>query len=358
MKLGKKIVAAVLAAATALTALTVSAFAADPIGTNPTRLKEGVESTAMIPYDNGENYDNGKNYCDFIYTAPENGYINITFDAAIDCLQTGVYKASDYSNVALATETISVGKNNSNIAYGAGLHWNSNAGVCSGVRVYPVEKGDYIIRVRRVMGNWANMNFWGREGNGRIHITVEMRKPEAPADIKIQDKTDTSITFSWREPGGTGNPWDMAATSYDLRYKASGASKWTTVTDIMDNKYTLKKLKGATKYTYQMRSHAGEITGEWSKSASVKTTDPKNVKFATPKVSTSVAVHIKWGEVKNATGYKFQYSTDQKNWKTIIVEEPAVDMPVTSGKTYYYKVAAKNSAKTGSFSKVYSIKIG
>jgi hypothetical protein len=33
-------------------------------------------------------------------------------------------------------------------------------------------------------------------------------------------------------------------------------------------------------------------------------------------------------------------------------------MPVTSGKTYYYKVAAKNSSKTGSYSKVYSVKIG
>ena len=184
------------------------------------------------------------------------------------------------------------------------------------------------------------------------------RKPEAPADIKIQDKTDTSIKFSWREPGGTGNPWDIAATSYDLRYKASGDPKWTTVTDIMDNNYTLKKLKGATKYTYQMRSHAGSIVGDWSKAASVKTTDPKNVKFATPKVSTSVAVHITWNKVENATGYKFQYSTDKKNWKTITVEDPEVNMPVTSGKTYYYKVAAKNSAKTGTFSKVSSIKIG
>lgn len=357
MNLGKRIAAAVIAAATALTALSVSAFAADPIGTNPTRLKEGVEATELIPYDKGENYDNGKNYCDFIYTAPDDGYINITLDAAIDCLQTEVYKASDFSNVKHATEIISVGSNSSIKSEGVGLHWSSNAGMFSGVRVYPVEKGDYIIRVRRVMGNWFGMDYWGRKGNGRIHITVEMRTPEAPADIKIQDKTDSSVKFSWREPGETGNPWDIAATSYDLRYKA-GNGDWTTVKDIMDNNVTIKKLKGATKYTYQMRSHAGEIVGDWSKAASFKTTDPKNVKFDTPKINASIAVHITWKSVKNATGYKVQYSTDQKNWKTLTVEEPAADIPVVSGKTYYYKVAAKNSSKTGSFSKVSSIKIG
>ena len=186
-------------------------------------------------------------------------------------------------------------------------------------------------------------------GNGRIHISVEMKKPDAPGQIKVAEKTDTTAKFQWTEPEG--------CTSYDLRYKA-GNGEWTTVKDIMDNNVTIKKLKSATKYTYQMRSHAGDIVGEWSKAASFKTNDPKNVKFDVPKVSTSISVHITWGKVKNATGYKFQYSTDQKTWKTINVEEAAVDMPVVSGKTYYYKVAAKNSAKTGSFSKVYTVKIG
>ena len=176
-----------------------------------------------------------------------------------------------------------------------------------------------------------------------------MEKPEAPQDIQVTDKTDTTARLQWREPEG--------CTSYDLRYKA-GNGDWTTVKDIMDNNVTIKKLKGATKYTYQMRSHAGEIVGDWSKAASFKTNDPKNVKFDTPKINASIAVHITWKSVKNATGYKVQYSTDQKNWKTLTVEEPAADIPVVSGKTYYYKVAAKNSSKTGSFSKVSSIKIG
>ena len=182
-----------------------------------------------------------------------------------------------------------------------------------------------------------------------MHFTAEMVKPDAPGEIQIVEKTDTTAKLQWREPEG--------CTSYDLRYK-TGSGDWTTVKDIMDNNVTIKKLKGATKYTSQMRSHAGGITGDWSKAASFKTNDPKNVKFGDLKLDSAVSVHITWKPVKNATGYKFQYSTDQKTWKTITVEEPAVDMPVVSGKTYYYKAAPKNSSKTGSYSKVSSIKIG
>ena len=347
MKLGKKIIAAVLAAATALTALTVTSFANDVIGTNPTPLKDGVQVTAQIPYDKSGNYDDGHNYKDFIFTAPASGTLKITFDISCNTTQVYCYRADTMEGV----NRVGFDATSGSITDGLAL-WNGTTSVFSGAKFFNVEKGDYYIRVTRHFP--YSTDRWrlgdGTQGNGRLHITAEMVKPDAPQDIQVVSKTDTTVKLQWREPDN--------ASSYDLRYKASGASQWTTVTDIMDNNYTIKKLKGATKYTYQMRSHAGEITGEWSKAASVKTADPKNVKFDVPKVNTSVAVHITWGAVKNATGYKFQYSTDKKNWKTITVDEPAVDMPVTPGKTYYYKVAAKNSAKTGSFSKVYSIKIG
>lgn len=351
MKLGKKIVAAVFAVATALTALTVSAFAVDPVGTNPTTLKEGEKYTGQIVYNDSNNYDDGHNYQDFIFTAPADGTMKVTYDAAINFSVVNFYEedtkqAVDVGKIQVIMKTGKID--------GENITWDANAGTSACEINVGVTKGKYIIRVRRTIYFHPHVSAWnlfGSEGNGRFHITAEMVKPDAPQDIKVAEKTDTSVKLQWREPEGIA--------SYDLRYKASGDSKWTTITDIMDNNYTLKKLKGATKYTYQMRSHAiGGLVSDWSKAASVKTNDPKNVKFAVPTVNTSVAVHITWGEVKNATGYKFQYSTDQKNWKTITVTDPEVDMPVTSGKTYYYKVAAKNSAKTGSFSKVYSIKIG
>lgn len=352
MKLGKfskKIVAAVLAAVTALTALSVSAFANDVIGTNPTTLKDGEKITAQIPYAGSTDYDNGHNYVDFKFTAPTKGSILITYDISCNSTDISCFRADNMKQIYNTGHNPQTGKLYNDVAV-----WSSDVSMFSGTKYYPVEKGDYYIRVSRFFtGSSVDRSRCGdgKQGNGRLHITVEMVKPEAPQDIKVAEKTDTTVKLQWREPEGVA--------SYDLRYKASGASKWTTVNEIMDNNYTIKKLKGATKYIYQMRSRsASGLEGDWSDAASVKTADPKNVKFAVPTVSKSIAVHITWGAVKNATGYKFQYSTDQKNWKTITVDEPAVDMPVTAGKTYYYKVAAKNSAKTGSFSKVSSIKIG
>lgn len=345
MNLGKRIAAAVIAAATAITALSVSAFAADVIGSNPTTLKDGVEVTTQIPYDESKEYDDGHNYKDFKFTAPADGTLKITFDISSNTTCVSCYNADDLKGIDNAGFKAQTGRVERNAAI-----WDSNVSIFSGEKYYNVKKGDVYIRVFRYF-DFPSYYYCGdgTKGNGRLHITAEIVKPEAPGEIQVAEKTDTTAKLQWREPD--------TATSYDLRYKA-GNGDWTTVKDIMDNNVTIKKLKGATKYTYQMRTHAGDLVGDWSKAASFKTTDPKNVKFDTPKVNTSIAVHITWGAVKNATGYKFQYSTDQKNWKTITVKDTAVDMPVVSGKTYYYKVAAKNSAKTGSFSKVQSVKIG
>lgn len=343
MNLGKRIAAAVIAAATAITALSVSAFAADVIGTNPIALKEDKQVTTQIPYDNSNDYDNGHNYKDFKYTAPADGTMVITFDAAINNLSIKAYRDDTKQATDIGVITTSTGSWYAKYT----VAWSNDAGIYSGVYKIPVTAGDYIIRINRA--SFTSFNDSGRLGNGRVHISVGMEKPEAPGEIQVTDKTDTTARLQWREPD--------TATSYDLRYKA-GDGKWTTVTDIMDNNVTIKKLTGATKYTYQMRTHAGDLVGEWSKAASFKTNDPKNVKFDTPKINASIAVHITWKSVKNATGYKVQYSTDKKNWKTLTVTDTAADIPVVSGKTYYYKVAAKNSTKTGSYSKVQSVKIG
>lgn len=354
MNLGKRIAAAVIAAATALTALSVSAFAADPVGTNPTTLKEGKQITERIAYVDSNDYDNGHNYTDFKFTAPADGVMILTFDAAIDQIAISTYTNKTKQTVEGDIEMKTGNYNNEWIGGSVGFNmnaicWNSDAGMSAGEISYKVTKGDYLIRISRNFNTGFFQRGNGTHGNGRIHISAEMKKPGAPGQIKVTEKTDTTAKFQWTEPDG--------CTSYDLRYK-TGNGDWTTVKDIMDNNVTIKKLKGATKYTYQMRSHEGKIVGNWSKAASFKTNDPKNVKFDVPKVSSSVAVHITWGAVKNATGYKVQYSTNQKNWKTITVDTNSADIPVSSGKTYYYKVAAKNSSKTGSYSKVSSIKIG
>ncbi len=351
MKLAKKIIAAALAAATALTMLTVSAFANDVIGTNPTTLEDGVEITEQIPYDdthessNDTNkvFDDGHNYVDFIFTVPASGTLKITYDISCDTSRISCYRADDMQAVKVDRYESKTG----NVSFDVAL-WDPNTSIYSGCAYFKVNKGVHYIRVQRDI--WFNWGDWGGStlGNGRLHITAEMEKPEAPKDIKVTDMTDTTLRFQWAEPDN--------GTSYDLRYKAKGASKWTTVSEIMDNNVTVKKLKASTKYTYQMRTRAGDIVGDWSESASVKTADAKNVKFAAPTFESKVT--LTWKKVAKASGYKVRYSTDKKNWKTVTVEENSCELSVSAGKTYYVQVAAKNSSKTGPWSKTQTVKLG
>lgn len=347
MKLRQKIASLFVAAVTAVSALSVTAFATDPVGSNnPIELKDGVEVAEQIKYDESLNYDDGHNYIDFRFNATADGIMVITFDAAINNSLIEVYKDSNKQEVSLNSQDIVTGKDDGWWGY----LYDDNAGIFAATFTYKVEKGDYIIRVSRCLKE-ARGYRGGTQGNGRIHITAEMQKPDAPSSIKVSEKTDTSFSLTWTEP--------ELADAYDIRYKASSAKSWTTVEDIKDNKATVSKLKGGTKYSYCIRSKAGEIVGEWSKAATVTTGDPKNVKIAAPTVNNAkLTAEISWKAVKNATGYNVKYSTDKKNWTTVKVTETSCYISVTAGKTYYYAVQGRNSAKTGSWSATKSIKIG
>ncbi len=342
MRLKQRIAGVFLAAVTTVSALSVSAFAADPIGTNPTVLKDGVQVTEQIPYDDSKNYDDGHNYADFKYTVPADGFMVVTYDASIDAADLRVYRDDTKQKVGYDKDFGGVKTGYSDYY---GNHWDETAGVLSAARRFEVQKGDYIIRISRHFEQWVDM---GGEGNGRVHIMVEMQKPDLPSSVKVAKKTENSFTLTWAEPEGVN--------AYDIRYKASGDKKWTTVEDIEDNTATIKKLKANTKYSYCIRSKAGEIISDWSKAASVKTSSPKNVKFTAPVIDSSVT--ITWKEVKDATGYNVKYSTDNKNWKTVSVTDTSCAIKVTSGKKYYYAVQAKNSAKKGPWSATKSITIG
>ncbi len=340
MKLRQKIVSLFAAAVTAVSALSVTAFATDPIGTNPTVLKDGVQATEQIKYDDSKNYDNGHNYADFSFTAPADGVMIVTHDAAISESKITVYRKDNGQQLYVSSYKVTSGSYGLNGYYS----WNDVTGIASRTAEYKVEAGEYLIRISRYFEGYNT----GKDGNGRVHITAEMKKPDAPSSIKVSKKTENSFTLTWAEPDD--------ADAYDIRYKASSAKTWTTVEDIKDNTATISKLKANTKYTYCIRSKAGDLTGEWSKAAAVTTDNPKNVKLTAPAVNSTIT--ITWKEVSGASGYNFSYSTDNKNWTTKSVTDTSYAMKVASGKKYYYKVQAKNSAKTGSWSATKSITIG
>lgn len=150
MNLGKRIAAAVIAVATALTALTVSAFAADPVGTNPTTLKEGKQVTEQIVYNDDKDYDNGHNYTDFKFSVPADGTMILTFDAAIDQAFINTYTSDTKQTVEGKYEMKTGEYNNEWIGGSIGFNrnaicWNSDAGMSAGEISYEVTKGDYLM---------------------------------------------------------------------------------------------------------------------------------------------------------------------------------------------------------------------
>ena len=67
-------------------------------------------------------------------------------------------------------------------------------------------------------------------------------------------------------------------------------------------------------------------------------------------------IKLSWNESKNAESYVIKYSTDKKTWKTKTVKANSVKLTkLKAGTKYYFKVAAKNSAGTSAYSKVFSV---
>ena len=86
--------------------------------------------------------------------------------------------------------------------------------------------------------------------------------PDAPALIPNADSPKTALDVSWEAPDNTGRP---EITDYDLRYRAAGATAWTShaVTGTTTSA-TLAGLESLTTYQAQVRATNDEGTGDWS----------------------------------------------------------------------------------------------
>lgn len=67
-------------------------------------------------------------------------------------------------------------------------------------------------------------------------------------------------------------------------------------------------------------------------------------------------IKLSWNKSKDAESYVIKYSTDKKTWKTKTVKANSVKLTkLKAGTKYYIKIAAKNSAGTSAYSKVFSV---
>ena len=85
-----------------------------------------------------------------------------------------------------------------------------------------------------------------------------------PTGLASSSVTSTSATVSWGAATG--------ALSYNLQYKISTASTWTTVSGITGTSYNLTGLTASTTYNYQVQSVcSGRATSAYSTASSFTT---------------------------------------------------------------------------------------
>ncbi|MBK8965335.1 MAG: M43 family zinc metalloprotease [Saprospiraceae bacterium] len=84
-----------------------------------------------------------------------------------------------------------------------------------------------------------------------------------PGSLAASSITQTGATVSWGAVSG--------ATNYNLQYKVSTSSTWTTVSGIGGTSYNLTGLSAGTTYNYQVQANCSGTTGAYSGAASFTT---------------------------------------------------------------------------------------
>ena len=121
-------------------------------------------------------------------------------------------------------------------------------------------------------------------------------------------------------------------------------------------------------YKVRCRSVRGTIASAWSNFSSEFGSIPEApARITTCRGETATSAYLKWSAVDSATSYDIQYTSDKNNFdkssdvyedKDIQSTERIVTGNIESGKTYFFRVRAKNNAGESGWSEIASTAIG
>ncbi len=173
--------------------------------------------------------------------------------------------------------------------------------------------------------------------------------PAKPATLSLTSKSATSFAISWSEPSANGS----AISDYAIEYSSNGGSTWTTLADDVSTVRTaeITGLTRGTTYLVKVSAINSEGTGLPSTSLSVipavKPLAPTDIVINS---RTTTAISISWTAPDNGgravTGYYVQRSSDAgATWSSILLtpndQAAFFNQSLSTGVTYYYRVAAK-----------------
>lgn len=177
--------------------------------------------------------------------------------------------------------------------------------------------------------------------------------------VEVAARTDTAIKLSWKPVIG--------ATGYRVYVYNTKTKRYTKINDINTTSYTIQGLKPGTSHKFAVKAFCN-AEGKVSWSSRYRTVTV-STKPGTPTLKVTAGTKkavLSWNKQTGASGYVIYMSTSAngKYTKIATVKNTTGSLTkagLTTGKTYYFKVAAYKTVEGknvyGSFSAVRSAKV-
>lgn len=168
----------------------------------------------------------------------------------------------------------------------------------------------------------------------------------------VKSVGDKKLQIKWKKESGANGYYIYRSTKKD-----SGFQKIATISDGSTVSYQDVSIKAGKSYYYKIkcRNKKDGSTGSSSYSNIVRGKTVAAPQISYVKSKSNKKLEVVWNEIKGANGYYIYRSTSKnKNYKKIATIRKAEtvkysDTDIKAGKTYYYKIKARNkiSGKTG-----------
>ena len=170
-----------------------------------------------------------------------------------------------------------------------------------------------------------------------LEAVAKNAAPAKPTSLSAVT-TISTVTLKWNKVSG--------ASGYTVYNYNSKTNKYKAIKTLSKTTYKITKLSSGTTYTYAVKAYKTvkkkKNYSGYSSKLSVSTL-PDKVTGLKVLGRNSNSVYLTWNKVKNALGYKFEYSTDssfKKDVKPKSVSSNKISVSVSSSKKYYFRVYA------------------
>ncbi len=190
-------------------------------------------------------------------------------------------------------------------------------------------------------------------GGSRVSLTTSLgcvapsgTTCNVPTGLASSSVTSSSATVSWGAATG--------AVSYNLQYKTSTASTWTTVNTTATS-YALSGLTSSTTYNYQVSTVCASASSAYSTAASFTTSATGSTCNAPTGLAagsiTTTGATLSWAAATGAVSYSVQYKTAAAStWTTVTTTATSYALSgLAAGTSYNAQVATVCSAATSAY---------